>query len=149
MGGSSVFLNVPLSRWLSVKLWGKCTAFVNSRMVSSHNRQQGLQSSSGLCAVLMASNLDVILVQTGLGQTLYSFHVFTQVVLQKFAEGGDALLSDWLCACSRHFDGVWRSADEVRRTGNGRPRAFVAINGHGKRILYTAWLQVDAWRLPM
>ena len=31
----------------------------------------------------------------------------------------------------RHIDGTWRSADEVPRTADGRPEAFVAINGHG------------------
>lgn len=31
----------------------------------------------------------------------------------------------------RHIDGTWRSADEVPRTPEGRPRAFVAVNGHG------------------
>ena len=31
----------------------------------------------------------------------------------------------------RHIDGTWRSADEVPRTAEGRPEAFVAINGHG------------------
>lgn len=31
----------------------------------------------------------------------------------------------------RHIDGTWRSADEVPRTPQGRPRAFVAVNGHG------------------
>jgi len=34
-------------------------------------------------------------------------------------------------SCHRHIDGTWRSADEVPRTPEGRPRAFVAINGHG------------------
>jgi uncharacterized membrane protein YgcG len=34
-------------------------------------------------------------------------------------------------SCHRHIDGTWRSADEVPRTPEGRPEAFVAINGHG------------------
>jgi hypothetical protein len=34
-------------------------------------------------------------------------------------------------APNRHIDGTWRSADEVPRTADGRPEAFVAINGHG------------------
>ena len=31
----------------------------------------------------------------------------------------------------RHIDGTWRSAHEVPRTPEGRPEAYVAINGHG------------------
>lgn len=34
-------------------------------------------------------------------------------------------------SCHRHIDGTWRSADEVPRTESGRPRAYVAVNGHG------------------
>lgn len=36
-----------------------------------------------------------------------------------------------LNAPDRHIDGTWRSADEVPRMTDGRPEAFVAINGHG------------------
>ena len=31
----------------------------------------------------------------------------------------------------RHVDGVWRSADEVPRTADGRPISYVALHGHG------------------
>ncbi|KAK9857191.1 hypothetical protein WJX84_004091 [Apatococcus fuscideae] len=31
----------------------------------------------------------------------------------------------------RHRDGVWRSADEMLRGDDGRPKAFIATNGHG------------------
>ena len=31
----------------------------------------------------------------------------------------------------RHVDGVWRSADEVPRTADGRPVSYIALHGHG------------------
>ena len=35
----------------------------------------------------------------------------------------------------RHRDGVWRSADAVPRSEQGRPLAYVAVNGHGEVAL--------------
>ena len=37
----------------------------------------------------------------------------------------------------RHIDGVWRSADEVPRSSQGRPLAYVAENGYGQNLILT------------
>lgn len=39
--------------------------------------------------------------------------------------------AEWNLAVSRHQDGVWRSADEVPMTADGRLQAHVALDGHG------------------
>ena len=36
-----------------------------------------------------------------------------------------------MMACPRHRDGIWRSANGVPRSPEGRPLAYVAVNGHG------------------
>ena len=40
----------------------------------------------------------------------------------------------------RHRDGLWRSADEVPRSKDGRPLAYIAENGHGSYpVAGTIW----------
>jgi len=45
-----------------------------------------------------------------------------------------ALVTVMTIVC-RHVDGVWRSADEVPRTADGRPISYVALHGHGSYLV--------------